>query len=40
MLGCSALYNLAAMGSRKALLRRLDHAAIIMMTADTAGPYR
>ena len=38
MLGCSALYNLAATGSRKALLRRLDHAAIFMMIAGTYTP--
>ncbi len=38
MLGCSALYNLAATGSRKALLRRFDHAAIFMMIAGTYTP--
>lgn len=35
MLGCSALYNLAGEGPRKALLRRFDHAAIFMMIAGT-----
>jgi hemolysin III len=38
MLGCSALYNLANEGSRKALLRRLDHAAIFAMIAGTYTP--
>ena len=38
MLGCSALYNLAATGPRKALLRRLDHAAIFGMIAGTYTP--
>ena len=35
MLGCSALYNLAGDGPRKALLRRFDHAAIFVMIAGT-----
>jgi hemolysin III len=38
MLGCSALYNLAGEGPRKALLRRLDHAAIFAMIAGTYTP--
>lgn len=39
MLGCSALYNLAAEGGpRKAVLRRLDHAAIFVMIAGTYTP--
>ncbi|MBW8270066.1 PAQR family membrane homeostasis protein TrhA [Caldovatus aquaticus] len=38
MLGCSALYNLAADGARKARLRRLDHAAIFAMIAGTYTP--
>jgi hemolysin III len=41
MLGCSALYNLASEGEgapRKALLRRLDHAAIFLMIAGTYTP--
>jgi hemolysin III len=38
MLGCSALYNLAGAGARKALLRRLDHAAIFAMIAGTYTP--
>jgi hemolysin III len=38
MLGCSALYNLAGDGPRKALLRRLDHAAIFVMIAGTYTP--
>ena len=39
MLGCSALYNLAGDGPRKALWRRLDHAAIFMMIAGTYTPF-
>jgi hemolysin III len=39
MLGCSALYNLAGDGSRKALWRRLDHAAIFVMIAGTYTPF-
>ena len=38
MLGCSALYNLAREGQAKALLRRLDHAAIFAMIAGTYTP--
>ena len=38
MLGCSALYNLAGEGPRKALLRRFDHAAIFVMIAGTYTP--
>jgi hemolysin III len=38
MLGCSALYNMAPEGPRKALLRRLDHAAIFVMIAGTYTP--
>jgi hemolysin III len=38
MLGCSALYNLAD-GPRKALWRRLDHAAIFVMIAGTYTPF-
>jgi hemolysin III len=38
MLVCSALYNLAGDGPRKALLRRLDHAAIFAMIAGTHTP--
>lgn len=38
MLGCSTLYNLAGEGPRKALLRRLDHAAIFAMIAGTYTP--
>ncbi len=38
MLGCSALYNLARPGPRKARLRRLDHAAIFVMIAGTYTP--
>jgi hemolysin III len=38
MLLCSALYNLAPPGPRKALLRRLDHAAIFVMIAGTYTP--
>ncbi|MCB4825459.1 PAQR family membrane homeostasis protein TrhA [Roseicella aerolata] len=38
MLGCSALYNLAGEGRRRALLRRLDHSAIFVMIAGTYTP--
>jgi hemolysin III len=38
MLGCSALYNLAGAGPRKAVLRRFDHAAIFAMIAGTYTP--
>jgi hemolysin III len=39
MLGCSALYNLTTAGLRKALFRRLDHAAIFLMIAGTYTPF-
>ena len=40
MLGCSALYNLTAADTpRKALLRRLDRAAIFAMIAGTYTPF-
>jgi hemolysin III len=39
MLGCSALYNIAGDGPRKALWRRLDHAAIFVMIAGTYTPF-
>jgi hemolysin III len=39
MLGCSALYNIADDGPRKALWRRLDHAAIFVMIAGTYTPF-
>ncbi len=40
MLGCSALYNLSPNGSaRKALYRRLDHAAIFAMIAGSYTPF-
>jgi len=39
MLICSALYNLTAPSPRKALLRRLDHAAIYIMIAGTYTPF-
>ena len=39
MLTCSAAYNLAADGSRRRLLRRLDHAAIFLMIAGTYTPF-
>ena len=39
MLGCSAAYNLARGSPRKALLRRLDHAAIFLMIAGTYTPF-
>lgn len=35
MLVCSAAYNLAAPSKRRGLLRRLDHAAIFLLTAGT-----
>jgi len=35
---CSALYNLSGEGPRRALLRRLDHAAIFAMIAGTYTP--
>jgi hemolysin III len=39
MLGCSAAYNLASNTSRRAFLRRLDHAAIFLMIAGTYTPF-
>lgn len=39
MLGCSAVYNIADHGPRKALWRRLDHAAIFVMIAGTYTPF-
>jgi hypothetical protein len=39
MLGCSAAYNLASNGPRKAFLRQLDHAAIFLMIAGTYAPF-
>jgi hemolysin III len=39
MLVCSAAYNLAADGSRRGFLRRLDHAAIFLMIAGTYTPF-
>jgi hemolysin III len=39
MLSCSALYNLTRAGARKALFRRLDHAAIFLMIAGTYTPF-
>jgi len=38
MLSCSALYNMAAEGPARALLRRFDHAAIFVMIAGTYTP--
>lgn len=39
MLACSALYNMAREGGRKAVLRRLDHAAIFVMIAGSYTPF-
>src|SRR5436309_7619448 len=39
MLGCSAVYNLAASASRRGFLRQLDHAAIFLMIAGTFTPF-
>ena len=39
MLGCSAVYNIGGHGPRKALWRRLDHAAIFVMIAGTYTPF-
>jgi hemolysin III len=39
MLGCSALYNIGGDGPRKAVWRRLDHAAIFVMIAGTYTPF-
>jgi hemolysin III len=38
MLGCSAAYNIFRRSPRRALLRRLDHAAIFLMIAGTYTP--
>jgi hemolysin III len=35
---CSAAYNMATPGPRRALLRRLDHAAIFLLIAGTYTP--
>jgi hemolysin III len=39
MLLCSALYNLSGESARKALFRRLDHAAIFLLIAGTYTPF-
>ena len=39
MLACSTAYNLAPPSSRRALLRRFDHAAIFLMIAGTYTPF-
>ena len=39
MLGCSALYHLSSAAHRKALFRRLDHAAIFFLIAGTYTPF-
>ena len=39
MLGCSAVYNIAAHNPRRAFWRRLDHAAIFVMIAGTYTPF-
>jgi len=39
ILGCSAAYNLASNASRRAFLRKLDHAAIFLMIAGTYTPF-
>jgi hemolysin III len=39
MLGCSALYHLSGVARRKALFRRLDHAAIFFLIAGTYTPF-
>jgi len=39
MLSSSALYNLAADGPKKEILRRVDHAAIFVMIAGTYTPF-
>jgi len=39
MLGASAAYNLTAPSRLKALLRRLDHAAIFVLIAGTYSPF-
>jgi hemolysin III len=39
MVGCSALYHLSNNTQRKALFRRLDHAAIFLLIAGTYTPF-
>ena len=39
MIGCSMAYNLTEEPSRKALLRRFDHAAIFLMIAGSYTPF-
>jgi hemolysin III len=39
LLSCSTLSNLTRAGARKALFRRLDHAAIFLMIAGTYTPF-
>jgi hemolysin III len=39
MQGCSAAYHLAQSSARRALLRRLDHAAIFLLIAGTYTPF-
>jgi hemolysin III len=39
MVGCSALYHLSGATGRKALFRRLDHAAIFFLIAGTYTPF-
>lgn len=39
MLACSALYHFSGVVDRKALLRRLDHAAIFLLIAGTYTPF-
>jgi len=39
MLCCSAAYNLSRSGSRREILRRVDHAAIFLLIAGTYTPF-
>jgi hemolysin III len=39
MLACSALYHLSGAHARKALFKRLDHAAIFLLIAATYTPF-
>jgi hemolysin III len=39
MLGCSAVYHIGGRGPRKAIWRRLDHAAMFVMIAGTYTPF-
>jgi hemolysin III len=39
MFACSAAYHLASTASRRASLRRVDHAAIFLMIAGTYTPF-